>query len=42
MILPFFFFLKKKKKESVEKVANVFDTFSVYSGLRPNKSKYAK
>ena len=31
------FFLKDK--ESVKKVMNVFDTFSVYSGLKPNKSK---
>ena len=28
-----------KDKESVKKVMNVFDTFSVYSGLKPNKSK---
>ena len=31
------FFLKDK--ESVKKVMSVFDTFSVYSGLKPNKSK---
>ena len=31
------FFLKDK--ESVKKVMNVFDTFSIYSGLKPNKSK---
>ena len=31
------FFLKDK--ESVKKVINVFDTFSIYSGLKPNKSK---
>ena len=30
------FFLKD---ESVEKVMNVFDTFSIYSGLKPNKSQ---
>ena len=28
-----------KDKESVKKVMNVFDTFSIYSGLKPNKSK---
>ena len=28
-----------KDKESVKKVINVFDTFSIYSGLKPNKSK---
>ena len=28
-----------KGKESVKKVMNIFDTFSVYSGLKPNKSK---
>ena len=28
-----------KDKESVKKVMNVFDTFSLYSGLKPNKSK---
>ena len=27
------------KDESVEKVMNVFDTFSIYSGLKPNKSQ---
>ena len=32
------FFLKDK--ESVKKVMNVFDTFSIYSGLKPNKSKF--
>ena len=31
------FFLKDKK--SVKKVMNVFDTFSIYSGLKLNKSK---
>ena len=31
------FFLKDK--ESVKKVMNVFDTFSIYSSLKPNKSK---
>ena len=31
------FFLKDK--ESIQKVMNVFDTFSIYSGLKPNKSK---
>ena len=31
------FFLKDK--ESVKKVINLFDTFSIYSGLKPNKSK---
>ena len=31
------FFLKDK--ESVKKVMNVFNTFSIYSGLKPNKSK---
>ena len=31
------FFLKDK--ESVKKVMNVFDTFSIYSGLKLNKSK---
>ena len=31
------FFLKDK--ESVKKVMNVFDTFSIFSGLKPNKSK---
>ena len=31
------FFLKDK--ESVKKVMNVFDTFSIYSGLKPNRSK---
>ena len=31
------FFLKDK--ESVKKVMNVFDTFSIYSGLKPNKFK---
>ena len=31
------FFLKDK--ESVKKVMNVFDTFSFYPGLKPNKSK---
>ena len=31
------FFLKDK--ESVKKVMNVFGTFSIYSGLKPNKSK---
>ena len=31
------FFLKDK--ESVKKVMNVFDTFSIYSGLKPNWSK---
>ena len=31
------FFLKDK--ESVKKVMNIFDTFSIYSGLKPNKSK---
>ena len=31
------FFLKDK--ESVKKVMNVFDTFSIYSGLKRNKSK---
>ena len=31
------FFLKDK--EFVKKVMNVFDTFSIYSGLKPNKSK---
>ena len=31
------FFLKDK--ESVKKVINVFDTISIYSGLKPNKSK---
>ena len=31
------FFLKGK--ESVKKVINIFDTFSIYSGLKPNKSK---
>ena len=35
MILPSFL----KDKESVKKVINVFDTFSIYSGLKPNKSK---
>ena len=29
------FFLKDR--ESVKKVVNVFDTFSIYSGLKPNK-----
>ena len=28
-----------KDKESVEKVMNVFDIFSIYSGLKPKKSK---
>ena len=28
-----------KDKESVKEVMNVFDTFSIYSGLKPNKSK---
>ena len=28
-----------KYEESVKKVMNVFDTFSIYSGLKPNKSK---
>ena len=28
-----------KDKESVKKVMNIFDTFSIYSGLKPNKSK---
>ena len=28
-----------KDKESVKKVMNVFGTFSIYSGLKPNKSK---
>ena len=28
-----------KGKESVKKVMNIFDSFSVYSGLKPNKSK---
>ena len=28
-----------KDKESVKKVLNVFDTFSIYSGSKPNKSK---
>ena len=28
-----------KDKESVKKVMNVFDTFSIYSGLKSNKSK---
>ena len=31
------FFLKDK--ESVKKVINVFDTISIYSGLKPNKCK---
>ena len=31
------FFLKDK--ESVKKAMNVFDTFSIYSDLKPNKSK---
>ena len=31
------FFLKDK--ESVKEVMNVFDTFPIYSGLKPNKSK---
>ena len=31
------FFLKDK--ESVKKVIDVFDTFSIYSGLKPNKPK---
>ena len=31
------FFLQDK--ESVKEVMNVFDTFSIYSGLKPNKSK---
>ena len=31
------FFLNEK--ERVKKVMNVFDTFSIYSGLKPNKSK---
>ena len=31
------FFLKDK--ESIKNVMNVFDTFSIYSGLKPNKSK---
>ena len=31
------FFLKDI--ESVKKVMNIFDTFSIYSGLKPNKSK---
>ena len=31
------FFLKDK--ESVKKVINIFNTFSIYSGLKPNKSK---
>ena len=30
------FFLKDK--ESVKMVMNIFDTFSIYSGLKPNKS----
>ena len=33
------FFLKDK--ESVKKVMNVFDNFSIYSGLKLNKSKCA-
>ena len=28
-----------KDKESVKKVMNIFDTFSIYTGLKPNKSK---
>ena len=28
-----------KDKESAKEVMNVFDTFSTYSGLKPNKSK---
>ena len=32
------FFLKDKK--SVKEEMNVFVTFSIYSGLKPNKSKY--
>ena len=31
------FFLKDK--ESVKKIINIFDTFSFYSGLKPNNSK---
>ena len=31
------FFLKDK--ESVKKIMNIFYTFSIYSGLKPNKSK---
>ena len=31
------FFLKEK--ESVKKVMNIFDSFSIYSGLKPNMSK---
>ena len=31
------FFLKDKK--SIKQVMNVFDTFSIYSRLKPNKSK---
>ena len=29
-----------KDKESVKNVMKVFDTFSIYSGLKRNKSKY--
>ena len=35
MKLPYFL----KNKETVKMVMNVFDTFSIYSGLKPNKSK---
>ena len=35
MVLPSF----EKNKESVKEVMNIFDTFSIYSGLKPNKSK---
>ena len=35
----FILVLEIKDKESVKKVMNVFDTFSIYSGLKPNKSK---
>ena len=28
-----------KDKEFAKKVTNVFDSFSIYSGLKPNKSK---
>ena len=29
-----------KDRESVKKVINLLGTFSIYSGLKPNKSKY--
>ena len=28
-----------KEKESVKEVMNIFDTFTIYSALKPNKSK---